>query len=48
MPEQALYAVFPERQHVPAKVRAFVEYFANYVGKKTPYWDNEAGVTSRY
>jgi DNA-binding transcriptional LysR family regulator len=46
MPEQALYAVFPERQHVPAKVRAFVEYFANYVGKKTPYWDNEAGVTS--
>lgn len=47
MPEQALYAVFPERQHVPAKVRAFVEYFANHVGKKTPYWDNEAGVTSR-
>ena len=46
MPEQALYAVFPERQHVPAKVRAFVEYFANYVGNKTPYWDNEAGVTS--
>lgn len=46
MPEQALYAVFPERQHVPAKVRAFVEYFANYVGKKTPYWDDEAGVTS--
>ena len=47
MPEQALYAVFPERQHVPAKVRAFVEFFANYVGKKTPYWDNEAGVTLR-
>ncbi|MEM7471592.1 MAG: LysR substrate-binding domain-containing protein [Pseudomonadota bacterium] len=46
MPEQALYAVFPERQHVPAKVRAFVDFFANYVGKKTPYWDNEAGVTS--
>jgi len=46
MPEQALYAVFPERQHVPAKVRAFVEYFANYVGKKTPYWDSEAGLTS--
>ena len=46
MPEQALYAVFPERQHVPAKVRVFVDYFANYVGKKTPYWDNEAGLTS--
>ena len=46
MPEQALYAVFPERQHVPAKVRVFVDYFANYVGIKTPYWDSEAGITS--
>lgn len=46
MPEQALYAVFPERQHIPAKVRTFVEYFANYVGKKMPYWDSEAGLTS--
>ena len=45
MPEQALYAVFPERRHVPAKVRAFVEFFADYVGRYIPYWDTEAGVT---
>ena len=45
MPEQALYSVFPERRHVPAKVRAFVDFFAEHVGHKTPYWDDEAGLT---
>ena len=45
MPEQALYAVFPERQHIPAKVRAFVEFFANHLGNGLPYWDREAGIT---
>lgn len=44
MPEQALYAVFPERQYVPAKVRAFVEYFAKHLGNGMPYWDRDAGV----
>ncbi|MGC3940302.1 LysR family transcriptional regulator [Roseobacter sp. EG26] len=46
MPEQALYAVFPERRHIPVKVRAFVEFFADYVGRDIPYWDTEAGITS--
>ncbi|MEH6647370.1 LysR family transcriptional regulator [Sulfitobacter sp.] len=42
MPEQALFAVFPERHHMPAKVRAFIDYLVNQIGSKTPYWDREA------
>ncbi|MEH6494935.1 MAG: LysR family transcriptional regulator, partial [Pseudomonas marincola] len=26
LPEQSIYAVFPERQHLPLKVRVFIEY----------------------
>ena len=44
MPEQALFAVFPERRHLPAKVRAFIGFFAEYIGKGTPYWDTAAGL----
>ncbi|WP_424973124.1 LysR substrate-binding domain-containing protein [Dinoroseobacter sp. S76] len=45
MPAQALYAVFPERQYVPAKVRAFIDFFAARVGQTHPYWDVEAGLS---
>lgn len=33
-----IYAVYPHRRHVGAKVRAFVDYFAERFGP-TPYWD---------
>jgi len=39
-----IYAVYPHRRHVSAKVRAFVDYFAERFGP-APYWDevlNEA------
>jgi len=46
MPEQALFAVFPERRHIPTKVRAFVDFFASHVGHRSPYWDKEAGLVA--
>ena len=33
-----IYAVYPHRRHVSAKVRAFVDYFAERFGP-VPYWD---------
>ncbi|MDE0970016.1 MAG: LysR substrate-binding domain-containing protein [Octadecabacter sp.] len=44
MPEQTLFAVFPERRHMPAKVRIFVDYLINQIGSTIPYWDSEAGL----
>ncbi|WP_165314032.1 LysR family transcriptional regulator [Vibrio ziniensis] len=39
LPEHAIYAVFPERKHLPHKVRAFMEYVADKLGRLTPIWD---------
>lgn len=39
LPEQALFAVFPERRHIPAKVRAFTEYLVDCIGGDVAYWD---------
>lgn len=44
LPEQSLYAVFPERRHMPAKTRAFADFLADRIGRETPYWDIEAGL----
>ncbi|ATG40681.1 LysR family transcriptional regulator [Phaeobacter piscinae] len=44
LPEQSLYAVFPERRHMPAKVRAFADFLADRIGRETPFWDIEAGL----
>ncbi|WP_405109584.1 LysR family transcriptional regulator [Phaeobacter sp. BS52] len=44
LPAQSLYAVFPERRHMPAKVRAFADYLADRIGRETPFWDVEAGL----
>lgn len=46
-PEQALYAVFPERQNMPMKVRAFADFLVNKIGKQQPYWDIEAETRSK-
>ncbi|MBO9447372.1 LysR family transcriptional regulator [Ruegeria sp. R14_0] len=43
LPEQALYAVFPERKHMPAKVRAFLDFVGERIGRDEPYWDMDAG-----
>ncbi|WP_421876520.1 LysR family transcriptional regulator [Pacificispira sp.] len=38
-PEQAFYAVFPERRHLPIKVRSFIDFMRERFGGDTPYWD---------
>jgi DNA-binding transcriptional LysR family regulator len=35
----ALSAVYPSRQHLPAKVRHFIDYLADIYGP-TPYWEH--------
>ncbi|MDW3206711.1 MAG: LysR family transcriptional regulator [Alphaproteobacteria bacterium] len=37
--EQALYAVFPARRHMPIKVRSFIEFMRERFGGDMPYWD---------
>ena len=44
MPAQTLYAVFPERRHLPVKVRAFVDFLVERIGGELPAWDKEAGL----
>ena len=39
IPDHTFYAVFPERQYLPAKVRAFLNFSINYFGGDQPYWD---------
>lgn len=41
MPSQTVYAVFPERRHLPAKVRAFIDFSVDRFGGGQPYWDRE-------
>ena len=39
LPGVAIYAVYPCRQYVPAKLKYFVDFLAQKFGP-TPYWDN--------
>ncbi len=39
LPDFTLYAVFPERQYLPAKVRSFLDFAIEYFGGDQPYWD---------
>ena len=39
IPDQTFYAVFPEREYLPAKVRAFLNFAIEYFGGDHPYWD---------
>lgn len=39
MPTRTFYAVFPKRQHLPAKVRVFTDFVVAHFGGETPYWD---------
>ncbi len=38
LPAVSIWAVYPSRHLVPAKTRAFVDFFANWFGAP-PYWD---------
>ena len=39
IPDHTFYAVFPERQYLPAKVRVFLEFAIEFFGGDEPYWD---------
>ncbi len=39
LPSQIIYAIFPERRHLPAKVRAFVDFLVKKLGDDVPYWE---------
>ncbi|MEH6592275.1 MAG: LysR family transcriptional regulator [Halioglobus sp.] len=39
IPDHSFYAVFPEREYLPAKVRAFLDFAIEYFGGDQPYWD---------
>ncbi len=39
IPDHTFYAVFPEREYLPAKVRAFLDFAVEYFGEDPPYWD---------
>jgi len=39
MPSKNIYALYPERNYMPAKVRAFLDFAIEYLGKDSPYWD---------
>jgi DNA-binding transcriptional LysR family regulator len=38
LPELGIHAVYPQREHVPPKVRVFVDFFARRFGRK-PEWE---------
>jgi DNA-binding transcriptional LysR family regulator len=40
IPDHTFYAVFPEREYLPAKVRAFLDFAVEYIGGDQPYWDS--------
>lgn len=39
MPSKNVYALYPERNYLPAKVRAFLDFAIEYLGEDYPYWD---------
>ncbi len=39
IPDFTMYAVFPEREYLPAKVRVFLDFAIEYIGGDQPYWD---------
>jgi len=41
IPDHIFYAVFPEREYLPAKVRVFLDFAIEYFGGDNPYWDAE-------
>ncbi|WCE32281.1 LysR family transcriptional regulator [Vibrio sp. SCSIO 43137] len=39
LPDHAIYAVYPERKHLPEKVKVFIEFMKNKLGTGSGYWD---------
>ncbi len=45
-PGVAVYAVYPDKQYIPARLRVFVDFLAATYGP-TPYWDEGLDLTPR-
>ncbi len=41
LPEHAIYAVFPERQYLPLKVRSFIDFIHAKIDANQPMWDRK-------
>lgn len=39
MPSQDIYAIWPERQYMPAKVRLFIDFLRERIGASDPVWN---------
>lgn len=39
MPHKTLYALFPEKQYMPEKVRVFIDFMIEHFGGELPHWD---------
>ncbi|UWQ64661.1 LysR family transcriptional regulator (plasmid) [Leisingera caerulea] len=44
LPPQTLYAIYPERRHLPAKVRVFIDFILEHLGGDVPPWDRGTGL----
>ncbi|MBY6066638.1 LysR family transcriptional regulator [Leisingera aquaemixtae] len=44
LPSQTLYAIYPERRYLPAKVRVFIDFILEHLGGDVPPWDRATGV----
>lgn len=40
LPSHAIYAVYPERKHLPEKVSVFINYMKEKLGDSSGYWDD--------
>lgn len=43
-PDLNIYAVFPERRYLPAKVRSILDFMVDQFGGEVPYWDRNTGL----
>jgi len=41
IPDHTFYAVFQEREYMPARLRAFLDFAIEYFGGDQPYWDDQ-------
>lgn len=39
LPKHAIYAVYPERKHLPEKVNVFIQFMQSKLGEGAGYWD---------
>jgi len=42
MPSKALYVVYPHKEHLPYKVRLFLDFIKEKLKHKAQYWDSLA------